>query len=89
MKLTIPGRKEKFKTISKYIKKNSYLDSEDGGIPLLYSTRKNGDMSEEQHGEEDYKHAVSLKKALEGNFDNICIEVEVADEWVSLSVGFR
>jgi hypothetical protein len=56
---------------------------------LLYSTRENGDVGEEEYSEEDYNALVAEKKILLKKFDNINVSVSTCDEWVMLNVKLK
>ncbi len=75
------------KSIIKYVDENSYFDlygAEDGEI--LFNTRENGSVGDEEPGYEDIKHARDLKKKLHNTFDRLKVKIETVDEWVHLRV---
>ncbi len=86
------------KNIVDFINKNSYLDL-DGTLKeeykyksnLFFSTRSNGNVGDEEYGEEDYCHAIKIKKTLMELFseDIEDIEIETVDEWVHLTVNLK
>ena len=74
-------------TIISFIAKHSYLDADDiEGNTLSFATRDNGNVGEEEYGEEDYTHAITLKSKLLNEFKNITVEIDTIDEWVILTI---
>ncbi len=82
--------------IAEFVKKHSYLNL-DGIIEehythedtLSFETRDNGNVGEEEYGEEDYTAAENIQKLLNNTFDNINIDIDVCDEWVILNVEVK
>jgi len=55
---------------------------------ILYGTRENGSVGDEEAGREDWREAVRLKKVLLKRFGQaIEVEVSTVDEWVHLEVS--
>ena len=82
--------------INNYLKEHSYLEL-DGDIDLHYSdsdildysTRRNGNVGDEEFSYEDYEHACLMKKNLLKLFSDVDIDIETVDEWVYLNVSFN
>ena len=74
--------------ILSFIKNVSYLshDEDISETHFLFSTRVNGSVGDEDYGEEDYTHAIDVKKKLLKEFNDITVEIETIDEWVTLNV---
>jgi hypothetical protein len=58
-------------------------DNEDS---LIFSTRENGDVGDEEASDIDVKAGFKLKKDILANHD-VVVDLEVVDEWVILTVG--
>jgi hypothetical protein len=77
--------------IIEFVKNNSYLDfdQEDDGA-LIFSTRENGDVGEEEPGQQDIAEAKKLRLLILQKFKsltyNIDVIIEIVDEWVMLTV---
>lgn len=63
-----------------------YLDDDDG--LLTYSTRDNR-AGYETAGIKDRDHALLMKKKIKGKHPDIGIDLDVVDEWVSLTIFDR
>lgn len=77
--------------IVKFVAENSYFDfdGEDDEKTLTFSTRKNGNVGNEEPGEEDIKEGKKIAREILSNFKNASVSLEVVDEWVMLLVKER
>lgn len=51
-------------------------------------TRENGDVGEEEYGEEDYADAKNVKAQILEEFPNAKCRIDTCDEWVTLEIEF-
>lgn len=56
---------------------------------ISFSTRENGNMTNETYGRKDYKNAESLQDKIESDFPDVSCEIEPVDEWVMVYVKFK
>lgn len=81
---------EQGEKIKEFVSKNSYFDfDEEWGDEMIFSTRRNGNVGDETHGEADHREGLKLKKSLELAFPSISAKVEPQDEWVILTVSMK
>ena len=64
---------------------------ETGPDSLMYATRDNGDVGDEEVGREDISEAVRIRKDLLKTFGskNLEVSIEPVDEWVYLSIRIK
>ena len=79
--------KEKIKTIMN-LSPRFDLDDDDDNC-LDYSTRENGNVGDEEYGEDDFIEAHRMAIMLENSFGSAVVtDVETCDEWVFLHISF-
>jgi hypothetical protein len=73
--------------IKRFVNDNSYLefDKIDGNV-LVFYTRKNGSVGNEEASEIDIVEAKKIGRLLLKNFSKITVNIEEVDEWVHLNV---
>tara|TARA_R110000850_G_C9897488_1_gene459521 strand:- start:579 stop:857 length:279 start_codon:yes stop_codon:yes gene_type:complete len=78
---------KKLNSIRAYVKESSSnLTEHDSDYDYInFSTRKNGDVGEEEYSIIDYKDAEKLSKELSNEF-GVNPEIETVDEWVHLNI---
>ncbi len=77
--------------IKTYVKNNSWFEedeNEDVTKAVSFITRDNGDVGEEEAGEDDVKKAYEVGRALLDKYgkETISVNVEIIDEWVYITV---
>ena len=81
--------------IIKFIGQNSYFsfdqeeELDDGKTLLIFSTRENGDMVNEEYGLKDYMAAKELRENLSTKFSGVIeyeFYIEPVDEWVMIEI---
>jgi len=54
---------------------------------MLFATRENGDVGEEEYSEIDFKEAESIEKELKEKYaKNVVVDIDTCDEWVHIEV---
>ena len=73
----------------KQIMANSYMELEKDDDPqanvMMYTTRENGDMSNDEPGAADLQHAYQYRKLVTEKLPNVESRVEGVDEWTYLT----
>lgn len=66
----------------------TYMDIEEEETNVItLTTRKNGNVQEEEHSQKDFDEAARIDKRLSEVFeDSIKTDIEVVDEWVYLYI---
>lgn len=74
--------------IKQWVRDNSYFEVEDEeeDVNLLFATRENGNVGEEEIGEEDYTEAQRIEQYIVEKYPLCTVEVETVDEWVHINV---
>lgn len=85
--------KDRIETVKKFVSDNSYFQfnqyTKDIDT-LIFTTRKNGNVGEEEASEVDIEEGRKLRTLLKKEFPDIKVSMEVVDEWVDVNVsGFR
>ena len=84
---------DRVEKVKKVVKDNSYFDFsqyDKEHDSLLFNTRENGDVGEEQASDIDVEEGRRLAKLLRVEFPDLKVSMEVVDEWVHVNVsGFR
>jgi hypothetical protein len=78
--------------VKSFIKKRrTYMDLDDETKDSLhYSTRENGDMENDEPGQEDLRHAKELGRAIHREFGHhVEVDMDYADEWTFLNITLR
>jgi len=83
-------RLETVEQIKKIVSENSYLEYDyDDGDTLAFITRQNGNVESGNASPLDMKEARKIKFLLIDKFENISIDVDDMDEWVTLDIQIR
>ena len=74
--------------IKLFVAKNSYLEvSDDDEDEVRFTTRQNGNVGDEEPGQEDWNEIVRVAKLLKVEFpDQLKCTGETIDEWTDLIV---
>jgi hypothetical protein len=74
--------------IKLFVAKNSYLEvSDDDEDEVRFTTRQNGNVGDEEPGQEDWNEIVRVAKLLKAEFPNqLKCTGETIDEWTDLIV---
>ena len=78
-------KKDKADKIKKIMAKRGLLWSDEScDREVTFSTRENGDVGEDEYGQEDYEQAVGLRNHILAKVPDITIEIDTCDEWVMM-----
>lgn len=77
--------------IVKFVFDNSYFefDGEEDDRTLTFSTRKHGNVADEEVGAEDVKEGKRIAREVMSKFPDATVTLEAVDEWVIMSVKER
>jgi hypothetical protein len=65
----------------------TYFSLQDEGSYFLFDTRNNGDVGDEEAGQEDIDAGVALTNLLRKALPAYKVDFEIVDEWVHVSVS--
>jgi len=78
------------KELQRFMRSNSYLDYEEDVFGesgyVSFATRENGSVGDEEPGEEDLAEAERIQRLLLDRYNDIDVEIGVADEWVDICI---
>ena len=79
--------KEEFqRRVIGFVKSQSYFSLADHGEEgLVFETRDNGNVGDEEPGQHDIDEACKLRKSLAENFPGHKVTIDVIDEWVMVN----
>ncbi len=56
---------------------------------IMYATRKNGSVGDEEPGKDDIDHAYKMKKILLAQIPTLDVCVDTVDEWTNILITIK
>ena len=69
-----------------FVENNSYFQVDDEEY-LSFTTRKHGNIAEEQHSNIDYLEAIKICQKVKKEFEDIEYDIDTCDEWVNIYIS--
>lgn len=69
-----------------FVENNSYFQVDDEEH-LSFTTRKHGNIAEEQHSDIDYLEAIKICQKVKKEFEHIEYDIDTCDEWVNIYIS--
>ena len=69
-----------------FVENNSYFQVDDEEC-LSFTTRKHGNIAEEEYSNIDYLEAIKICQKVKNEFEDIEYDIDTCDEWVNIYIS--